>query len=291
MIVATLFGGLGNQMFIYAMARALSLRNKEDLVIDTKNGFKRDFAFNRTYALEAFPIKYTQNRILSFDFFGGYVCKKISDKIGRHLLMPDYPVDNEVSNFSFEEKWIKNCYDKVLLNGSWCNERYFKEYEEQIREDYSFSEIKFSKEVLKQAERIKCTLGTPVAVGVRTYNEIKDSTVRNGGFFYTKDDFYLKAMMLVKERVPDAVFYVFTQDFEWVLNNLDFDLFNIVIIEEKFSADKDVGDIYLMSLCQHFVISNSTFYWWGTWLSKNMKKMVLVPKEWTNSVLDSWIKI
>ena len=82
MIVTTLFGGIGNQMFIYAMARALSLRNNTELVIDTKNGFKRDFTFKRNYALEDFPIKHKQNEILSFDFIGGDIVKKISKIIG-----------------------------------------------------------------------------------------------------------------------------------------------------------------------------------------------------------------
>ena len=205
--------------------------------------------------------------------------------------MPSYLIENEVSNFNFEEKWIKNNYDKIILNGFWCNEKYFKDFEKQIREDFSFDNIVFSSEVKKQEEFIKNTRGTPVAVGIRTYNEIKDNAVRDKGFFYTKDDFYMKAMMLIKERIPNAVFYVFTQDFEWVKNNLDFNLFNIVIIDEKDSVDKDIGDIYLMSLCQHYIISNSTFYWWGTWLNPNKDKLVVVPEQWSNSVIDNWIKI
>jgi hypothetical protein len=291
MIVTTLFGGIGNQMFIYAMARALALRNNKELVIDATNGFTRDFTYNRKFALDTFPIKYTNNRLLSFDFTGGYVVKKLSQKVGRHIFAFNYFIEQEVSNFKFEEKWINEKYDKIILNGYWANEKYFKDFEIQIREDFSFENIEFSSEVKKQEELIKNTLGTPIAVGIRTYNEISDSAVRNNGFFYTKDDFYKRAMYKILEKIPDAVFYVFSQDFEWLKNNLDFDLFNIVIIDEKIAEDRDIGDIYLMTLCSHYIISNSTFYWWGTWLNSNKDKMVIVPDQWTNSVLDCWIKL
>jgi len=291
MIVTTLFGGIGNQMFIYAMAKAFSLRNNSELVIDTKNGFKRDFMFKRKYALEIFSIKHKKNIILSFDFVGGYVVKKLSEKIGRHIFMPWYSIESEISNFNFEEKWIKNKYKNIILQGYWCNEKYFKDFEKQIREDFSFKNIAFSSEVKKQEKLIKNTIGTPIAVGVRTYNEIKNPDNRNKGFFYTKENFYLKSMSLIKEKVPNAIFYVFTQDFEWVKNNLDFDLFNIIIIDKKTTIDKDIGDIYLMTLCSHYIISNSTFYWWGTWLNSNKDKMVIVPKKWENSTIDNWIKL
>lgn len=291
MIVTTLFGGLGNQMFIYAMARALALRNNTELVLDKKNGFKRDLIYKRKYALDNFQVKYSDKNLLSFDFKGGYIAKKLSNKIGRHILAPNYFIECEVSNFKFEHKWIDNKYSNVVLNGYWANEKYFKDFEYQIREDFSFEKFKFSDEVKKQEKLIKNTIGTAIAVGIRTYNEISDNAIRNNGFFYTKDDFYIRAMSLIKEKIPDAVFYVFTQDFNWVKNNLDFKLFNIIIIDEKKSEDRDVGDIYLMTLCKHYIISNSTFYWWGTWLNPSESKVVIVPKDWKNSVIDSWIKL
>lgn len=291
MIVTTLFGGIGNQMFIYAMARALSLRNNTALVLDTKNGFKRDFTYNRKYALGGFPVKHTTNRVLSFDFPGGYIVKKVSKKIGKNLLAPWYSYVNEVSNFNFEEKWIKFKHDNITVDGYWANENYFKDFESQIREDFSFEKFDFSQEVKNQEDLIRNTVGTPIAVGIRTYNEISDKAVRNNGFFYTKEDFYKQAMLLIKDKTPDAVFYVFTQDFEWVKNNLDFNQFNIVVTQSKNSEDKDIGDIYLMTLCKQYIISNSTFYWWGTWLNPDPKKIVVVPKQWTNSVIDCWIKL
>ena len=291
MIVTTLFGGLGNQMFIYAMARALALRNNTQLVLDTKSGFKRDFVFKRKYALSNSPINHVNNSLLSFDFLGGYILKKISKMMGRHLFAPNYLIQNEVSNFKFEDKWVDNSFDNIIVNGYWANEKYFKDFEDQIREDFTFKNIEFSNEVKKQENLIKNSNGTPIAVGVRTYNEIADNAIRSKGFFTVKEDFYKRSMALIKQKIPDAVFYVFTQDFEWVKNNLDFNLFNIILIDAKESEDRDIGDIYLMTCCKHYIISNSTFYWWGAWLNNSSKKLVVVSKEWTNCAKDSWIKL
>lgn len=291
MIVTTLFGGIGNQMFIYAMARALALRNNTELVLDTRNGFIRDFTFKREYALAQFPIKHRKNCLLSFNFTGGYLFQKLSRMIGRHVFIPNYKVVNEVSNFKFEDKWLTSKHDNLILNGYWANEKYFVDFENEIRDDFSFTNIALSDEITQHEFEIKNCLGTPIAVGVRTYNEISNNSVRNNGFFYTNDEFYKQAMMFVKQKIPDAVFYVFTQDIDWVNKNLDFSLFNIKLMQPKSCKDKDIGDIYLMSICKHYIISNSTFYWWGTWLNPNKDKMVIVPKPWSNSVVDTWIKL
>lgn len=273
------------------MARALALRNKTELVLDTKNGFIRDFTFKRQYALNVFNVKYSTNKLLSFDFPGGYFAKKLSNKIGYHVLIPNYKIVNEFSNFKFEEKWLTQSFDNVIINGYWANERYFSDFEDEIRNDFSFDHIVFSDEIKRLKNKIENCKGTPIAVGVRTYNEINDNSVRSNGFFYTKDEFYKKAMLYIRERVPDAYFYVFTQDSEWVNENLDFEMFNIELIQPGLCDDKDIGEMFLMSICKHYILSNSTFYWWGSWLSPDKKKIVIAPAQWVNSAMDSWVKI
>ena len=106
-------------------------------------------------------------------------------------------------------------------------------------------------------------------------------------------DYYKQAIETVG---PDKTFVIFSDDIEWCKQNLDF-------IGSKFfiSGNKDYEDMYLMSLCNNNIITNSTFSWWGAWLNKNENKIVISPKIWfgkNNSHLDTsdlycdkWIKL
>ncbi|MDR0865183.1 MAG: alpha-1,2-fucosyltransferase [Candidatus Symbiothrix sp.] len=282
MIVATLYGGLGNQMFIYAMSRALALRSGEDLILNCSSGFKYDYRFHRQYALNDFSIKYQTDKLLSFDFVGGRLIRKISEKMGRHLFFPEYKLLNEVSgNRYFENKWIEEKQHKIIINGYWHSEKYFKDFENQIRKDFIFSNF-FSKDITQQADTIRNTKGIPIALGIRLYQECEKVTIP-----ITEKEYYSRAMQIIIEKVPDAVFYIFTQVPEWAKENLD-RKYKIEIMPENAAID----DLYLMTLCKHHIISNSSFYWWGAWLA-DKSGIKIAPSKAMNQdfIPETWIKL
>jgi hypothetical protein len=282
MVVTTLFGGLGNQMFIYAMARALALRNREDLILNCNSGFKHDYAFRRQYALDNFAIQFRTNKWLSFDFNGGRLIRKISEKIGRHIIFPSYKMVSEISqNKYFEDKWIEKPQHNIILNGYWQSEKYFEDYGDQIRQDFRFTKL-FSDEVARQANMIAQTEGTPVALGIRLYQECATLTIP-----VTDKEYYSRAMQYIVEQVPDAVFYVFTQVPEWAINNLS-NHFQFKIMQ----GNKAIDDLYLITLCKHHIISNSSLYWWGAWLA-DIGGIIVSPKSVMNKdfIPNNWIKL
>jgi hypothetical protein len=90
-------------------------------------------------------------------------------------------------------------------------------------------------------------------------------------------DYYAKAISYMKQQLGDGVhFFLFTDDEEWVKEEMHWDIDSTLI-----SGKSAVEDFYLMSLCKHHIIANSTFSWWAAWLNNNPDKMVIVPKHWT----------
>ena len=114
--------------------------------------------------------------------------------------------------------------------------------------------------------------------------------------------YYEKAISIVRGRVHLDAIIVFSDDIEWCKRNFPT---YYVFIENGLSGDKihrenktDVEELFLMSFCNHNIISNSSFSWWAAWLNENPNKIVVAPKRWFNNdfntkdlISDSWIKI
>ena len=107
------------------------------------------------------------------------------------------------------------------------------------------------------------------------------------------EEYYKKAIDYIKQRVENAKFYLFSNDMPYVQDRFRGEEFVYV---ENNSEDKGYIDLYLMSLCKHHIIANSSFSWWGAWLNAAKSKIVVAPSIWlTNApardvVPDTWIR-
>lgn len=288
MIVIILAGGLGNQMFEYAAARAMSLRVGTDLVLNTRMGFERDKVYHRVFALDSFKIKYCKHHLLSFDFPFGYVIERISRKIGRHVFAPwyKYLYDSEKNRELILNSRRKN----VILAGGWINQVYYEDFLDVVRNDFKPNIIlpDSTRFYLNEIEKSKVPI---VAMGVRVYQEMNESAKKTDKFFYTQGDFYDKAIKYYKEKLGNFKLFIFSQAEDWVRNNI-----NLAGIDYSFvhtsTSDKDaIADMIIMSHCSHYILSNSSYYFWGCCLNDNADKTVVVPQRWTNCTLKEWIKI
>lgn len=95
-------------------------------------------------------------------------------------------------------------------------------------------------------------------------------------------NYYLRAVNIIKERVSNPKFYVFTDNADWVNENLKGIAYKLVDINPAVGWGNHF-DMQLMSLCKHNIIANSTYSWWGAYLNQNKKKIVIAPKKWFNS--------
>lgn len=254
MIIVRLKGGLGNQMFEYAAGRALALKTGSELLLDATflndRTPRKHFTF-RSYELGIFNI-HTRFTFLS----------RLSFMISIPLLWPTLSVLSARLRMIFSK-------DFRYLSGYFQNEMYFKQFESEIRDDLSPRDP-LSSEAKKITESIQTS--ESVSVHVRRGDYVSDSkTAEVHGFLGV--EYYENAANFIAGKVNNPHFFVFSDDLEWCRNNMN-------INRPVHYVSCGVNDLHLMSLCKHNIIANSTFSWWGAWLNKNPRKIVVAPKRW-----------
>lgn len=265
MIITKLNGGLGNQLFEYACARNLQLKYGDELYLDIE-GFKRS---PRHYSLGDFRLSEDVNVLPEKDSRKLILLQAIS-KYNRKLA---YNVGKLFNVYMWKTSEYKKIDvpdtkgRKAYFYGYWQSEEYFHEYGETIKQELKVKTpfLEVSKPYLPAVEAEKS-----VCVHIRRGDYV------NCGFISCDEAYYLNGMEYVKERVPGCNFVIFTDDVEWVKNNIHFkDPVTFVDL-----ADPDYEVLRLMYTCKHFVMSNSSFSWWAQYLSDNKDKVVVAPKVW-----------
>jgi len=181
---------------------------------------------------------------------------------------------------------LNTMYSYIFI-GNWINERYFKHIEKELKEDF-----KFTNELKGKNLSISNKMREENSVSIH---------VRRGDYVNTpldilNIDYYKKAIRLIKEKVENPVFYIFSNDENYVKEKFDF-LDNKYIINWNRGRNSYI-DMQLMSLCKHNIIANSTFSFWGAYLNNNANKIVICPnilykdKNNIQSIsCEDWIKI
>jgi hypothetical protein len=289
MIITRLIGGLGNQMFQYAAARRFAHHHNTDLFLDV-TGFA-SYAL-RKYELDIFRI---HAKIASPDLLK-HVPFSRKDVIRLRIwkLFSSEPIIQYVKEKSFdfyEEKLTLP--DNVYLDGYWQSEKYFTEIADILRKEFSFvtPPSAINQDLLEEMGRCNS-----VSMHVRRGDYVSNSVAKEI-LGVLGIDYYIGALNLLEEKVKDPKIFVFSDDIPWAKANLKTNL-PLHFIDYN-SVEKDYEDLRLMSNCQHHIIANSSFSWWGAWLGSNSEKIIIAPKKWFNQsnmdtrdlIPDSWIKI
>jgi len=252
-IVSCLMGGLGNQMFQYSVARRLALKHGTKVKIDLAwletEGKKADAI--RVYELGAFKIE------------AGFYKPKLFSK-------PRLVHENQ---FKFDPT-VLELPDNVLLQGYWQSYKYFEDQADQIRKDFTFKTVAegVNAKILKE---IKQTTAVSIHIRRGDYLTSKASSQFHG----TQSlEYYRTAVGELTKKVKSPHFFVFSDEPAWCKQNLKFDF--PTTYAENNSANSGHEDMRLMSACQHHILANSSFSWWGAWLNPNPSKLVIAPKLW-----------
>ena len=270
MIVMRLKGGLGNQLFQYALGRYLSIAKNTNLQLDTSS-YKIDTL--REYRLESFNIAATASDHLGFFATDGRTrhLNKIIQAI-RKLFSKHFQIIKE-KGFSFDPD-ILNCSDQAYLDGFWQSEKYFAPIAKTLIEDLSLK-IPLNGKSLELAQQIQDTISISLHVRRGDYVSNPTTTAYHG---VCSVEWYQDAAKYVGSKVYQPTFFVFSDDYEWAKSNLEFDAPTIFI--DPSPEGQECIDMHLMALCKHNVIANSSFSWWGAWLNRNPNKIVVAPKNW-----------
>lgn len=291
MIIVKLIGGLGNQLFQYALGRHLAHIHETELKLDVA-GFE-------TYKLHSYSLD-------KFNIVENFATKeeikkfiKYRKKNGRiwflyNRLIADESMYVQERQFNFDPRVLRS-KNSAYIDGFWQTEKYFKAIEEIIRKEFTLK-TKISDYSAQIAGYINNANSVSIHIRRGDYATDEKTNKYHG---LCSLEYYHEAIKEIAKKIDKPHFFIFSDDPEWAKKNLILDFPATYVDGNK--SDKNYEDLYLMSLCKHQIIANSSFSWWGAWLNQNKNKIVFAPKKWfnytkssvnTNDIIpDSWIKI
>ncbi len=292
MIISHILGGIGNQMFQYAAGRSLSLHLNDYYTLDLKD-FDR-YALHHGYELKRVfdvPIEPTSpdklRSVLGLSRLS--LLKKILRRRQFSILRGQKFIVEP--HFNFWPKFF-SLKSGSYLHGYWQSEKYFKSIEKVIRDDFSFKKPLAEKNLLI-ANQIHQT--NAVSLHIRRGDYLTDAKT-NRIMSVCDISYYERAISYMAAKVSNPVFYVFSDDMDWVKQSISI-TYPSVYVDHNRGEDSYV-DMQLMSLCKHHIIANSSFSWWGAWLNPSAKKIVVAPKLWfkngnndSDLIPNEWIRL
>lgn len=285
-------GGLGNQLFQYAFTRSLQENYMEKDIF-------ADFTLYQNYSKKT---KYIPD-ILQFD---------INVKIASQKILKNHLFFERVSKYPKKQQKILAGIENIL------NRKYYLEYTRAWRDPGTLLKYTYYngywqswKYLIGIEKKLKEELGLKNKIGKKSSNAIKEYSnmnsvmvgIRRGDYLQESkhygifnQDYYNFCMDFISNRINNPVFVIFSNDIEWVKKHIDFGQHSI-IYREKEMQDSDAEELMVMATCKHFIIVNSTYQWWGAWLSQNSDKLVIAPCKWfaDNKPIDiippEWIQV
>lgn len=283
---------MGNQLFQYAAGRRLALHHRTSLKLDIRDfqrytwhayslkpfGFRQEFATSE----EIEPLKNgRQNGVRRF---------VSAVRRGRNPFRPT--VLSETTVHPYHPEFLHTGKD-IYLDGYWQSEKYFADIAELIRTEFRIT-VEQDQRSQEVAAAIRAAQSVSVHVRRGNYVSIPEVNAVHGTCGV---EYYDKAVAEIARRVDSPHFFVFSDDPSWAKENLRFGHPTTVV--DHNDASRDYEDFRLLSLCKHHIIANSTFSWWGAWLSENTDKIVIAPRRWLSDpnvdvsdvVPSRWMKI
>ena len=289
MRIVKVLGGLGNQMFQFALYKALQKQHPEERVLldlhcfngyHKHRGFEIDSVFGVTYE------KATLKEVASLAYpYPNYQCWRIGSRIlpVRKTMLKEEP------NFTLEPSAL-SLPDSTYYDGYWQHEEYFKHIREELLSTYAFPA--FDNERNQTTAQLAASTNS-CSIHIRRGDYLADP-LRKGT---TNGNYVIAAIKKMQQEVKPEKWLVFSDDIDWCQQHLasTLDATNTIYIDWNTGANS-IHDMHLMALCRHHIIANSSFSWWGAWLSQQ-DGVTIAPANWMNlenvcsPVPDNWIKI
>lgn len=282
MVIIAVKSGLGNQMFQYALflsMKKMGIDVRLDLslfdLFDEHNGYELKTIFNVD---EIVADKKDCDLLSDFkmDLFHR-ICRKINKK-------STFYVQKEAIVYYPEIFKLNDVY----LYGYWQSEKYFKNISDVVKKVYQFKPFQSQIDLDIANKILTCK---SVSLHVRRGDYLKES------FFQVCNvEYYMNAINLITKNVYKPVFFVFSDDIFWCKQIFKGD--NFIFVDHNHGVDS-YKDMQLMTLCNHNIIANSSFSWWGAWLGMNKDKIVIAPRKWFNTnelfsadiIPDEWARL
>ncbi len=281
MVIIRMTGGLGNQMFQYALYQKLISQGK-DVKFDDKSEYELSNA--RPIMLWAFGIDYPKATV-------GEINKITDGSLNpvariRRKLFGRKSLKYAEKDCNFDAGVLEK--DPAYLTGYFQSETYFSDVEEEVREAFSFDEVIFdglgnelkNKITIYQMD-IENTLS--VSLHIRRGDYLSNADIYGGN---CTEAYYAKAVEVIREKYPEAVFYVFSNEDTWAeswCTEQETKTGSKFVPVTGVPEEMGYLDMFLMSKCKHHIVANSSFSWWGAYLNASKEKCVIAPARWFNN--------
>ena len=265
-------GGLGNQLFQYAAARRLAIYHNTSLVLDPYWFYNPGMGETpRSLELNRYPVTM---RLASPAEQARWVLMR--GRLARYMkplrrMLPMKLIKEDGNGINQE---MLNAPAHSYLSGFWQSEAYFADIRNELLNELTPSVMpsKKDQEVINQ---INSSVAVSVHVRRGDYVTLKSASAYHG---LCSLDYYHAAIQHIAERVKNPTLFIFSDDPEWTRSNLT-SSFPTYYVEHN-NAENAFQDLRLMALCQHHIIANSSFSWWGAWLAERQDGVVVAPERW-----------
>lgn len=291
MVIVKLQGGLGNQMFQYAAASAISKSRTIyfDHTFLNNQKISSDVFTSRKYELAIFKRLNAKNA-------NTIIIKALYTQKNYYSLLRNFlkqiNLFKSIHDNNIETEFRKSHYFRLLfLEGYFQNPSCFEYIRENLLHDFTFPKpSNRGRAFLHNIQLISRTASIHVRRGDFLKKEIASiHGVLDLSYYHDAHDYLIKQTNAVH-------FFIFSDDVKWCEDNFSF-IENSTIISNLEPWE----DMYLMTACQHHIIANSTFSWWGAWLSTNKEQINIAPKNWfkdphlnlvyQNIIPENWIRL
>jgi hypothetical protein len=277
-LIAQIKGGIGNQLFCYASARRLALTNDAELVLDAISGFSADHLYKRQYSLDIFHIDAPKatpwQRMEPFGRLRRGVKRRLNKMLPlsrkRYIFQEGVQFDPEILSLRLQK-------GDTYFDGFGQSEDYFSDIESILRKD-----LVFKSPLDDQNQKVFTAIksSNSVAIHVRWFNPGNQDSSDHLALQYYQD-----TISRMIAAVANPHFFVFSDQMSVTKQHLEplLSQHSVTYVEHNNSERMAYTDLWLMSQCQHFIIANSTFSWWGAWLGekKNISQ-IYAPGKYVN---------
>ncbi len=290
MNIVRISAGLGNQMFQYALAFALEKQKKDSVKLDIS-----EFAYRKHH--QGYELERIFNITSSYATYDEVAkiadtCKSLSAWFRRDILKIKLHTQGTLYKESgFEYNPLLKDMHNTYFQGFWQSWKYFQDVEQELRNQFTFKTLLSPENTICANAMATCE---SVAIHVRRGDYTKPRRWKEIGSICSLD-YYNWAIAHIREQLKENVhFFIFSDDMEWVKNNLPLE--NATYVSWNNGAES-YNDMRLMSLCKHNIIANSSFSWWGAYLNANPDKIVIAPAKWYRStptphlIPQGWIQL
>lgn len=301
MVIVKIQDGLGNQMFQYAASYSFAKKRKDTLLLDLsffKYQPKKDSQNHtiRKFMLDVFSGVKNEKRTSSFFPFPQKPYSNLNIVNNLFLKFKSVIYYNEQNNISL--KTFTNINKDIYIEGYFQSEDFFVDCKKDIKKiftfDFNINDNKI-KAILNKISTYKNYETVSLHIRLGDYRHRENIKKIHGLLGY---EYYKNAIDIIKSKINNPIFFVFSDEPEYIRENGVFGIEENFIFLHSFDLP-DYVDMFLMTKCKHNIVANSSFSWWGAWLNDNENKIVIAPKQWyasdkknkNNIVPKDWIKV